>query len=127
MTYFLRSHAYVVCLAVWITLHHGMVFPGDLAAHPVSENFDHSVKFEIWRVPWRQCVFLRLFRKIAKSDCLQKMLNRIFLPRSWCAESRSLRDRHSSRQIQKLYLALLLPGPVDTREDIPNKIYVHQQ
>ena len=45
-------------------------------------------------------------------------INRIFLPRSWCSESRSLRDRHSPRQIKKMYPVLLLPGRVDTREDI---------
>jgi hypothetical protein len=45
-------------------------------------------------------------------------MNRIFSPRSWCSESRSLRDRHSPRQIKKMYPALLLPGRVDTREDI---------
>jgi hypothetical protein len=41
------------------------------------------------------------------------VVNRIFLPRFGLAGSRSIRGRCSSRQIQKLYLAVLGPEPVD--------------
>jgi hypothetical protein len=68
---------------------------------------------------WRKSVISETAWFIFLSAELPAMqVNRIFLPRSSCAGSGSLRDRHSPGQIQKLYLALLLPVPVNTRKDI---------
>jgi hypothetical protein len=72
------------------------------------------------RQAWQFCAlrFIIIIIIIISSSSSSIIMNRLFLPRSWCAGSRSFRDRLSPRQIKKLYLALLLPRPVNTRKDI---------